>query len=189
MELATKGQEASIGGMKQFMVSLKWTTATDFDLAVYYQAKDASTGLIYFGGHTNTAGRGNTTDPKLGDLNAFPFIELSGDEGVGDSAGDNEETMRVMSLDEMDAVWVVCWDYGAVGNGSPARFAGSDVKVSLMDDTGTSHEVTLDAGAIGNTAVVAKIDNSSPMGAKFSNASEATTLKGLDFEAIKAICN
>jgi uncharacterized protein involved in tellurium resistance len=189
MELATKGQEANIGGIKQFMVSLKWTIEADFDLAVYYKAKDGSNGLIYFGGHQNTGNRGNTSKPQLGDLNAFPFIELSGDEGVGDTGGDNEETMRVMSLDEMESVWIVCWDYGAVEKGTPARFAGSDVSVSLMDDSGTSHSVTLDAGAIGNTAVVAKIDNSSPMGAKFANSSEATTLKGLNFDAIQAICN
>lgn len=189
MELAEKGAEAQLGGIKQFMVSLKWTTAADFDLAVYYAAKDGSNGLIYFGGHQNTNGRGNTAQPQLGNLNDFPFMQLSGDEGVGDAGGDNEETMRVMSLDEMDSVWVVCWDYGAVQNGGPARFGGSDVTVSLMDDSGTNHDVKLDAGAIGNTAVVAKIDNSSPMGAKFVNASEATTLKGLNFDGIKAICN
>lgn len=189
MELAKKGQSAQLGGIKQFMVSLKWTSAADFDLAVYYKAKDSSTGLIYFGGHQNTAGRGNTTKPILGNLNDFPFIQLSGDEGVGDSGGENEETMRVVSLDEMASVWVICWDYTAVESGSPARFTDSDVSVSLMDDTGTSHSVSLDAGAIGNTAVVAKIDCSSPMGASFINASQSTTLKGLNFEGIAAICN
>jgi tellurite resistance protein TerA len=189
MELAEKGASAQLGGIKQFMVSLKWTTAADFDLAVYYAAKDGSNGLIYFGGHKNTNGRGDSSAPALGNLNEFPFMQLSGDEGVGDTGGDNEETMRVMSLEEMDSVWVVAWDYGAVESGGPARFSDSDVKVALMDDAGTSHECLLDAGAIGNTAVVAKIDCSSPMGASFVNASEATTLKGLNFDAIKAICN
>ena len=189
MELATKGTSAQLGGIKQFMVSLKWTVAADFDLAVYYSAKDGSKGLIYFGGHQNTTGRGDTKSPQLGNLNEFPFIQLSGDEGVGDTGGENEETMRVMSLEEMEAVWVICWDYGAVQNGTPARFSGSDVSVSLMDDSGAGHDVKLDAGAIGNTAVVAKIDCTSPMGASFINCSEATTLKGLNFEGISAICN
>jgi tellurite resistance protein TerA len=188
MELATKGASANLGGIKQFMVSLKWTTQTDFDLAVFYRAKDSSTGLVYFGGHSNTNGRGNTPKPQLGNLNDFPFMELSGDEGVGDSGDDNSEEMRVMSLDEMGEVYIVCWDYGAVTSGSPARFAGSDVTVSLMDDTGTNHNITLDAGAIGNTAIVAKIDNTSPMGAQFINTSNAGTLKGLDFDAIAALC-
>ena len=86
MDLQQKGESASLGGIKQFMVSLKWTTAADFDLAAAYKRKDGTTGLVYFG--------------ELGDLNSFPFMQLSGDEGVGDQGGDNEETMRVMKIDD-----------------------------------------------------------------------------------------
>ena len=63
------------------MVSLKWTTATDFDLAAAYEGKDGKKNMVYFG--------------DLRNLNEFPFMQLSGDESVGDTAGDNEETMRV----------------------------------------------------------------------------------------------
>ena len=188
MELAQKGQEAQLGSIKQFMVSLKWTTAADFDLACLYRAKDSSNGLIYFGGHQNTKERGNTTSPALGNLNEFPFIQLSGDEGIGDAGGDNEETMRVMNIDEMEKLWIICWDYTQVQAGAPARFKESDVKVSLMDDSGTNHEVKLDTGELGNVCVVANIDNSSAMGATFVNASATTTLKGLDFNTLLGIC-
>ncbi|MCL0036239.1 hypothetical protein M1N47_02270 [Dehalococcoidia bacterium] len=165
MELKQKGQEAQLGGIKQFMVTLKWTTAADFDLAAAYEAKDGRTGLVYFG--------------EMGNLNEFPFMQLSGDEGVGDTGGDNKEEMRVMKIDDMKYLWILCWDYGAVQEGKPARFAGSDVEVSVMDDSGTSHAVTLDTGDTGNVCVVATIDNSSAMGAKFINTSKAGTLKGL----------
>jgi len=176
MELAQKGSEAQVGGLKQFMVSLKWTTATDFDLAAAYEGKDGRTGMVYFG--------------DLGNLNEFPFMQLSGDEGVGDSGGDNEETMRVMNLEEMKNIWIICWDYGAVQDGKPARFSGSDVTVSLMDDSGTNHDVKLDSGDTGNICVVASIDNSSPMGAKLVNESKAGTLKGLsNLDQIMAIVN
>jgi len=176
MELAQKGQEAQLGGMKQFMVSLKWTTATDFDLAAAYETKDGKMGMVYFG--------------DLGNLNDFPFMQLSGDEGVGDAGGDNEETMRVMKLDDMKYVWIFCWDYGAVQQGTPARFAGSDATVSLMDDTGASHQVKLDTGDTGNVCVMATIDNSSAMGAKFVNTSKAGTLKGLsNLDQLMAIVN
>ena len=165
MELKQKGQEAQLGGIKRFMVTLKWTTAADFDLAAAYEAKDGRTGLVYFG--------------EMGNLNEFPFMQLSGDEGVGDTGGDNKEEMRVMKIDDMKYLWILCWDYGAVQEGKPARFAGSDVEVSVMDDSGTSHAVTLDTGDTGNVCVVATIDNSSAMGAKFINTSKAGTLKGL----------
>ena len=165
MDLKQKGASAALGGIKQFMVSLKWTTATDFDLAAAYQRKDGTNGMVYFG--------------ELGDLNTFPFMQLSGDEGVGDKGGDNEETMRVMKIDDMNYIWILCWDYGAVQEGNPARFAGSDVSVSLTDDTGTSHSVTLDTGDMGNVCLVATIDNSGAMGANLVNSSKAGTLKGL----------
>ncbi|MFV2070709.1 MAG: hypothetical protein ACC645_27380 [Pirellulales bacterium] len=165
MDLKQKGASASLGSIKQFMVSLKWTTAADFDLAAAYQRKDGTNGLVYFG--------------ELGDLNAFPFMQLSGDEGVGDAGGDNEETMRVMKIDDMNFIWILCWDYGAVQEGKPARFKGSDVVVTLTDDSGTSHEVSLDTGEMGNVCLVATIDNSGAMGANFINSSKGGTLKGL----------
>lgn len=165
MELKQKGQEAQLGSIKQFMVTLKWTSAADFDLAAAYEAKDGRLGMVYFG--------------EKGDMNAFPFMQLSGDAGVGDAGGDNQEDMRVMKIDDMKFIWVICWDYGAVQAGGPARFAGSDVVVSLMDDTGTNHAVSLNTGDTGNICIVATVDNSSAMGAKFVNTSKAGTLKGL----------
>ncbi len=165
MELKQKGAEANVGGFKQLMVSMKWTTAADFDLAAMYEAKDGKQGLIYFG--------------ELGDLNAFPFMQLSGDEGVGDAGGDNEETMRITNLDDMKYVWLLCWDYGKVKDGTPARFKDSDVSLSVADDKGVSHDINLDTGDMGNVALLATIDNASPIGAKLINTSKAGTLKGL----------
>ena len=165
MELKQKGSEANVGGFKQLMISMKWTTAADFDLAAAYEDKSGKQGLIYFG--------------ELGDLNAFPFMQLSGDEGVGDTGGENEETMRITNLDEIKYVWIICWDYGKVQDGKPARFKDSDVSLSVLDDKGTAHNVTLDTGDMGNVAVLATIDNTSPVGIKLVNSSKAGTLKGL----------
>jgi tellurite resistance protein TerA len=165
MDLKQKGSEANVGGFKQLMVSMKWTTAADFDLAAAYEDKQGKQGLVYFG--------------ELGDLNAFPFMQLSGDEGVGDTGGDNEETMRITKLEDMKYVWLLCWDYGKVQEGAPARFKESDVSMTVMDDQGTSHKVDLDTGDMGNVALIATIDNSSAIGAKLINSSKAGTLKGL----------
>ncbi|MCP4344930.1 MAG: hypothetical protein GY795_05320 [Desulfobacterales bacterium] len=166
MELKQKGEEANVGGFKQLMVTMKWSTAADFDLAAAYETKEGKQGLVYFG--------------EMGDLNAFPFMQLSGDEGVGDKGGDNEETMRITKLDDMKYIWLMCWDYGKVKDGAAGRFNDSDVMMSLMDDTGTSHDVSLDTGDMGNIALIATIDNASPIGAKLVNTSKAGTLKGLN---------
>ncbi|RKZ87910.1 MAG: hypothetical protein DRR19_13125 [Candidatus Parabeggiatoa sp. nov. 1] len=165
MELKQKGTEANVGGFKQLMISMKWSTAADFDLAAAYESKTGKQGLVYFG--------------ELGDLNAFPFMQLSGDEGVGDKEGENEETMRITKLDEMKYVWILCWDYGKMQSGAPARFKDSDVSLSITDDKDSTHNVTLDTGTMGNVALIATIDNASAIGVKLINDSKAGTLKGL----------
>lgn len=164
MELKQKGQEAFIP-IKQLMVTMKWTTAADFDLAVVYETKEGKYGLVYFG--------------DLGDMNAFPYMALSKDEGVGDKGGENEETLRITRLDDMKYVWITCWDYGMVQNGQAARFKDSDVVLTIIDDTGKSVSITIDTGDTGNVCCIATLDNSSPMGAKAINSSKAGTLKGL----------
>jgi uncharacterized protein involved in tellurium resistance len=165
MELKQKGAEAELAAIKQFVATLAWTKAADFDLAVAYETKEGEKGLLYFG--------------NKGDLNGFPFMKLGEDAGVGDAGGDNKETLHVMKIDDMKFIWILCWDYGAIEEGKPARFAESDVTISLMDDLGTDHAVSLDTGDTGNVCLVATVDNSSAMGAKFVNASKAGTLKGL----------
>ena len=165
MELKQKGSEADVGGFKQLMVSMKWTTAADFDLASVYEDKSGKRGIVYFG--------------DMGDLNAFPYMQLSGDEGVDDTGGDNEETMRIAKLDDMKQVWILCWDQGKVKEGAPARFKDSDVTLTIMDDKGTSHSINLDTVDLGNVALIATIDNTSPIGAKLINSSKAGTIEGL----------
>jgi tellurite resistance protein TerA len=165
MEIKQKGAAANVPRFKQMLVTLKWSVGADFDMAALYEAKDGRKGLVYYG--------------EKGDMNAFPFMQLSGDEGVGDKAGANEEQMRICALDEMKTIHLICWDYTKVQTGEKARFAGSDVQIVCMDDTGTTHNVKLDCGDMGNVCVVATIDNASPLGARLVNTSKAGTLKGL----------
>jgi tellurite resistance protein TerA len=86
MELKQKGSDAKIGAFKQLKVSLIWTSAVDLDLMAFYKTKDRHTGGVY---SDNYAGG------SLGDLNQFPFIQLSGDEGVGAVGGENQEDVRI----------------------------------------------------------------------------------------------
>ncbi len=165
LKLKQKGMSASMKPIKNLIVTMKWTTAADFDLSAVYKTKWGDYGIAYFG--------------ELGSLNTFPYIELSGDEGVGDTGGDNEEVLRISKLDDMDYVWIMCWDYTMVQKGKPARFKNSDILLIIEDDEGMRYEVPLDTGNFGNTAVIATIDNSSgtPM---LINESKVGTLKGLN---------
>lgn len=170
MELVQKGQEANLenDALKQAIVEMSWNSAADFDLAVLIEKKSGGLDMCYFG--------------SLGNLNGWPFMKLSGDAGIGDTvdSGGNKETMRIAKLDDDIAkAHIVVWDYGMVQKGKPARFSDSDVKVKLLDQNGSSHDVSLDTGDAGNVCILASIDNSSPIGAKLVNTSKAGTLKGL----------
>lgn len=162
MELTEKGASAEVGGFEQLLVTMKWTSAADFDLAAVYEKDDGKLEMVYFN--------------NKGSLNEAPFIQLDKDAGVGDTGGDNSETLRITKLDGKKKIHLVGWDYGQIKKGEAARFDGSDVHIEVQDNTGTKHDVKLCAGSMGNAALIATIE-ATPLGAKLSNTSKAELFK------------
>gem|GEM_PF-380901 len=162
MQLKYQVQEGVLD-VKQLTASLKWTTAADFDLAAVYESKDDKRGLIYFG--------------ELGKQDAFPYIRLGKDAGIGDTSGYKTEEMIVNNLDMMKSLWFFCWDYGMVQEGKKARFKESDVSLTISDDSGNHTSIEIETG--GNVCYLANIDNTHPKGAKLTNTRVAGTLQGL----------
>jgi tellurite resistance protein TerA len=166
MDLVQKGQTADLADtFKQLKLTASWTEAADLDVAAAYEKKDGTKGLVYFG--------------NQGDLNAFPFIKLDKDAGVGNkaAAGGNQETLKVTKLDDIKTLHLIVWDYGNIERGEPGRFGG--VKIALIDDTGANHTVKLDGNNLANVVVLATIDNASAIGPKLVNTSKSGVLKGL----------
>jgi len=85
-----------------------------------------------------------------------------------------------MNLAPMNKVFIFCWDYPAVEQGSLARFNNSDISVNIIDDNGKQYNCSLDDNTDGNVVCMAEIDNSSALGAKFTNRSSVGKLNGLD---------
>ena len=168
LDLTKKGEEAAIEEIKQMMITLTWGIQADFDLAALVEYKDMKkdSELIYF--------------KNQGDLNKAPFIFLDKDAGVDstiDESGENKETMRIMKMDpDIAKIHIIAWDWDQVEASSEARFAGSDVKITAMNQDGTEIPVSLDGGS-GNVSIVACIDNTSPMGAKVVNESKCGLVK------------
>lgn len=165
MQLKEKNTFANAGCIRKLSVSMKWTTAADFDLAAVYEDKNGKTGIVYFG--------------DQGSASTYPYMCSGGDAGVGDIGGDNEETLLICRLDEMKYVWIMCWDYGKIQQGQPARFQESDILITFTDDRGNIFHVSPDNISNANAALIATIDNSSPVGAGIINSSRAGLLKGL----------
>lgn len=161
MELKQKGANAVIGNFKQLKVSLIWTSPVDLDLMAFYKTKDGRVGGVY---SDNYAGG------SLGDLNGFPFIQLSGDEGVGAVGGDNREEMRIAKLDDFEELHIVAVNFTDASSDSNKVFADYDARVEVVTDKGDSHTVALDSGQSGSVAALCKF-TSDFMGASLVNNS------------------
>ncbi|MDY0091348.1 MAG: stress response protein [Candidatus Vecturithrix sp.] len=167
--LTTKDEEAYVS-VKQLMVSLKWTAAVDLDLMAFYKTKDGRTGGVF---------SDNYPGGDLGSLNSFPFIELSGDEGFDDnkeSTSENEEIIRITKLDDMAELYIVTINYDDAVDNKSSTFSNYDGSVTVTNDKGDAVEVLLNSRDKGHVAVICKIDNTSPMGAKLINKNDIMDL-------------
>ncbi len=152
MELKQRNSESPFPPGR-FLISLKWSTARDFDLAVVYENRK--------GGHE------------------IEYSSMQCDHGADEFSGENEECMKITRLAEMKYLWIFCWDYREVQNGEVVRFKDSDLKLDLMDDCGGRFTVELDSHDLGNVCCLATIDHSKSGNARLINSSKMATLKGL----------
>jgi hypothetical protein len=178
ISLPAKGQTANLNSVKALKATLKWTTGEDFDLAAIAVNKAKQCVFINFS--------------NKGDLNVFPFVKLDKDAGVGDKVdnGGNEENMIIAKVDdEIEAIFLVSWDYGAAQNNKPARFTNNlKIGITAANETGADNlEVELVApGNDANGVVIAALVRNTLGGIEFKNMSEGFKLgaTGMDGASI-----
>ena len=172
MELKQKGASAAIGAFDQLKVSLIWTSAVDLDLMAFYKATDGRTGGVY---------SDNYSGGNMGTINSFPFMQLSGDAGVGATGGDNREDMLISKLDDLAELYVVAVNFtDASGGGANKVFADYDARVEVQTDRGETHVINLDSRNPGAVAVLCKF-TASFMGAQLANDSSV-----MSFDSFKS---
>jgi uncharacterized protein involved in tellurium resistance len=165
--LTHKQSSASIPkNFKQLMISLTWSVEIDFDLFAVYQTYAGAFGIVYYN--------------DLGNLNAFPFMKLSGDEGTDQKKGEHEESLLISKLSEMKYVWVCAWDYQNVIASKAGRFENTDLKATVVDNMNNQITIPLVDYNEGNTALLFTIDCSSLLTTNLINSSKVTTLHGLN---------
>ncbi len=149
LDLASKGGggEVRIGAFTQMKVSLCWTAAVDLDLMAFYRAKDGRTGGVYSDHYSG----GN-----MGELNAFPFMQLSEDAGLDAKGGDFQEDMLVASLDDLEELWICAVNYTDAKAERTRSFASFGPRVELLTDTGESHSMELACQDEGAFAVLCR---------------------------------
>jgi uncharacterized protein involved in tellurium resistance len=145
MELKQKGSKADIGSFKRMDVSLVWTAPVDLDLMAFYRTKDGREGGVY---------SENYSGGSLGALTEFPFIQLSGDAGLGAKGGPNQEDLSIAKLDDFEVVYICALNFTDASSGSARVFADYDAKVRVKTERGETHTVALDSPSPGPVAVI-----------------------------------
>ncbi|GEM_PF-780016 len=165
--LGKKGDASSIP-VNQLTVTLKWTANVDLDLMAFYKGKNGQVGGVFSNNY-----QGST----LGDLNAFPFIELSGDAGVGATEGNKEETLRITKLDDLAELFIVTLNYTDVIEHKESVFSHYDGAVFVASDTNETIAVPLNSPNKGEIAVICKIENNDSTGARLININDIMSLE------------
>lgn len=167
--LKQKGESADIP-LNNLLATLSWTAPVDLDFYAFYRAKSSITprGSFFGWGGVKPAQEGKVYFGSRGTLKEFPWMALDKDAGVGDKGGQNQENLRIADLHELEVVLIAV----NIFNKPQANFASYDGRVTLQTDSGKEVEVPLTASTVGNWCVIAKIDNSSPTGAKLINVNQ-----------------
>ena len=113
--------------------TLVWHAPVDLDLMFFYRATDGREGAVF---SPNIKKGDGTTNGTLGTTSAFPFISLSGDEGVDESEGAKSEEGRIENLSEMAEIHIFAVNWSDAEKGADTTFSSYDGLVQVMDDSG-----------------------------------------------------
>ena len=148
MELSQKGSFVSISDFERLKVELVWTSAVDLDLMVFYKTRDGGVGGVFSENY-----KGGT----LGSLSTAPYIQLSGDAGVGAADGAKHEVVHVANLEHFEQLAVCALNYTDGAADSQAVFANYDAHVEVTTDDGEAFIVKLDSNEPGSVAMICKL--------------------------------
>ncbi len=126
--------------IKNLVGTLIWKKAVDLDLWCFIKTKNGRTEEISF--------------RNKGCLTAYPFIQLDHDAGVGDQGGDNEENIRIQTLEHIDHAFICANIYAK----SDANFSKYDGAVIIKSET-KEFIVPLTSKEGGSWCIVAHLDN------------------------------
>lgn len=166
LTLAIKGEQAAIA-IHKLQVILQWHAPVDLDLMAFYRAKDGRVGGVF---------SNNYPGGTLGNLNAFPFIQLSADAGVDQQDEEHQEELTIERLSDLAELYICTLNYTDAAENRSTAFANYDGGVTVTDDVGHSITVPLNAKQKGHVAVIAKIIQDAAGKAVLKNENSILTL-------------
>lgn len=136
---------------------LKWVGTISLDLVAFYETKTGKSGGIY---------------PKnAGNLDEIPFIQLN--------RGDNERTLQIAKIDSISVVYFCTLDFSTVSAKKTVVFNNYKAHLEIYGNQNEIFDIPLTADEQGTIAIIAKIDNTNPIGTKLINVNQIVSLKQL----------
>ena len=145
--LKHKGDSTALP-VRQVHISLRWQAAVDLDLMAFYRTHDGQEGAVFsdhFPGGT------------LGALDTFPYIALSGDDGLSETHGEHEEGLMISRVDQFECIYICALNYTDAIRRQPSCFASYDGHVWVFIEPQAEIAIPLNATTPGTIAILASI--------------------------------
>ncbi len=150
--LKRKGEAVDFTFNGRLKVKLFWSSATDLDLCLFFRRKDGEVGGVFSNEY-----RGKKSD--LGSLSKFPYILHCGDEKEPAQGEEEEEQIKVFSLDEIDEAYICIVNYTAAVEEKDVTYAEEGGRIEIQSDSGDYLEVIADSKEEGPIYCVCTIKN------------------------------
>lgn len=150
--LRRKGESAMFTFNEKLKVELVWSSDTDLDLCGFFKTPD---GII--GGVFSNEYRSNKSD--LGSLDKFPFMLHMGDRKTPRPGGEENEEIRIKSLDSISELYLCVLNYDKAVEDIPTTFSTDSGRIEITSDTEDNLEVLVDSEEEGHVYLICKITN------------------------------
>lgn len=144
---------------QRLRVVLSWNVDEGLDLMAFYKTKDGQIGGVFAEEYV---------PGSRGILSAFPYIQLQAPDSSSHSRSD-ATVLRIATLDHIKELSVRTIDLASASRDQRVPFGRFDAYVTVTDDKGKSTGVALEANQPGTVAIIAGIDDSSPIGPELLN--------------------
>ena len=167
--LSHQGDSQKILFVNELTVTLSWHAQVDLDLMAFYKTHSGDIGGVYSSMYA---------EGGQGSLDAFPYMVLSDDAGVGATGGDEEkqEILQIKTLEEIAELYLVAINFTDASHNRQSEFASFDGRVTVRNEEGKEISVVLASKEQGPVAVFARIEHTNKLiGPVLHNESQVMT--------------
>ncbi len=152
VSLKRKGESAPFTFNERLQIEMIWSSDTDLDLCLFWKTQDGKIGGVFSDEY-------NQNIEDLGHLDKYPFIQHMGDNKTPKPGGEENEVVKIKSIETLSELYVVVLNYDKAIENAPVTFSQDSGRVEITTDTGDNLEVLVDSEESGHVYLICKIEN------------------------------